>query len=187
MSHEEIYKKNVCSTFISGATETSTRTLLSRMGEKRSLREHSTSESSCSIRSIKITNIINDTTSSSSASSSQHHSSSSIEKLDDNFFGAFQEHYEYLMDKGLIETCQVNASVSTSVLSSVNVTSCSNGISSSIARLQNGDENLSGNVSFKEFLHQYNELNKWLEQMLSFNSKTTSSHSEKYTNQVIIF
>lgn len=37
-----------------------------------------------------------------------HQSSSSIEKLDDNFCGAFQEHYEYLMDKGLIETCQVN-------------------------------------------------------------------------------
>lgn len=36
-----------------------------------------------------------------------HKSSSSIEKLDDNFCGAFQEHYEYLMDKGLIETCQV--------------------------------------------------------------------------------
>lgn len=37
-----------------------------------------------------------------------HMSSSSIEKLDENFCGAFQEHYEYLMDKGLIETCQVN-------------------------------------------------------------------------------
>jgi hypothetical protein len=37
-----------------------------------------------------------------------HQSSSSIEKLDGNFCGAFQEHYEYLMDKGLIETCQVN-------------------------------------------------------------------------------
>lgn len=36
-----------------------------------------------------------------------HQSSSSIERLDGNFCGAFQEHYEYLMDKGLIETCQV--------------------------------------------------------------------------------
>ena len=36
-----------------------------------------------------------------------HQSSSSIEKLDGNFCGAFQEHYEYLMDEGLIETCQV--------------------------------------------------------------------------------
>jgi len=36
-----------------------------------------------------------------------HQSSSSIEKLDSNFCGAFQEHYEYLMDEGLIETCQV--------------------------------------------------------------------------------
>ncbi len=33
---------------------------------------------------------------------------SSIEKLDGQFCGAFQEHYDYLMDKGLIETCQVN-------------------------------------------------------------------------------
>ena len=38
----------------------------------------------------------------------QQISSSSIEKLDENFCGAFQEHYEYLMDKGLIETCQVS-------------------------------------------------------------------------------
>jgi hypothetical protein len=37
-----------------------------------------------------------------------HMSSSSMEKLDENFCGAFQEHYEYLMDKGLIETCQVS-------------------------------------------------------------------------------
>lgn len=185
MSYKEIYKKTVCSAVIDGATETSASTLSSTISGKRSLREHSTSESSCSIRSIKITNIINDTTSSSSASSSQHQSSSSIEKLDDNFFGAFQEHYEYLMDKGLIETCQVNASVSASVLSSVNAASCgSNDLSSSIVRFQNEDESMSGNVSFKEFLHQYNELNKWLEQMLSFNSKSTSSHSEKYTNQV---
>lgn len=36
-----------------------------------------------------------------------HQSSSSIEKLDSTFCGAFQEHYEYLMDEGLIETCQV--------------------------------------------------------------------------------
>ncbi len=40
--------------------------------------------------------------------SMQQISSSSIEKLDENFCGAFQEHYEYLMDKGLIETCQVS-------------------------------------------------------------------------------
>lgn len=37
-----------------------------------------------------------------------HMSTSSIEKLDEQFCGAFQEHYEYLMDKGLIETCQVS-------------------------------------------------------------------------------
>ncbi len=33
---------------------------------------------------------------------------SSIDKLDAQFCGAFQEHYDYIMDKGLIETCQVN-------------------------------------------------------------------------------
>ena len=43
-----------------------------------------------------------------SMKSMQQISSSSIEKLDENFCGAFQEHYEYLMDKGLIETCQVS-------------------------------------------------------------------------------
>lgn len=182
MSYKEIYKKKVCSTVTSGMNKNSTSALLPRISDKRTIREHFASESSCSIRSIKITNVIKDL--SSSASSSQHESSSSIEKLDDNFFGAFQEHYEYLMDKGLIETCQVNASASTSVLSSINLTSCTNDNSSSAPRFQNDSENTSGNVSFKEFLHQFNELNKWLEQMLSFNSKSTSSHSEKYTNQV---
>ena len=43
-----------------------------------------------------------------SMKSMQQISSSSIEKFDENFCGAFQEHYEYLMDKGLIETCQVS-------------------------------------------------------------------------------
>lgn len=37
-----------------------------------------------------------------------HKSTSSLEKLDENFYGAFQQHYEFLMDKGLIETCQVS-------------------------------------------------------------------------------
>lgn len=44
----------------------------------------------------------------SSSELASHQSSSSIEKLDGNFCGAFQEHYEYLMDEGLIETCQVS-------------------------------------------------------------------------------
>ena len=35
------------------------------------------------------------------------YSSTSIENLDEDIWGEFQEHYEYLMDKGLIETCQV--------------------------------------------------------------------------------
>ena len=36
------------------------------------------------------------------------YSSTSIENLNDDIWGEFQEHYEYLMDKGLIETCQVD-------------------------------------------------------------------------------
>jgi hypothetical protein len=35
------------------------------------------------------------------------YSSTSIENLDENLCDEFQEHYDYLMDKGLIETCQV--------------------------------------------------------------------------------
>lgn len=52
-------------------------------------------------------NVKSSTSTSSNTDLVMHKSSSSIEKLDDNFCGAFQEHYEYLMDKGLIETCQV--------------------------------------------------------------------------------
>ena len=43
---------------------------------------------------------------------------------------------------------------------------------------------MSGNVSFKEFLHQYNELKRWLEQMQFSYSDSISSFCEKYTNQV---
>ena len=47
---------------------------------------------------------------------------------------------------------------------------------------------MSGNVSFKEFLHQYYELRKWLEQLKSFKQTTRFNNSmsscEKYTNQI---
>ena len=45
---------------------------------------------------------------------------------------------------------------------------------------------MSGNVSFKEFLHQYNELKRWLEQMqsISISGQDLSSYCEKYTNQI---
>ncbi len=45
---------------------------------------------------------------------------------------------------------------------------------------------MSGNVSFKEFLHQYNELKRWLEQMqsISCSGQAVSSYCEKYTNQI---
>ena len=47
-------------------------------------------------------------------------------------------------------------------------------------------ENKSGSVSFTEFLHQINELNKWLEQMQSISlSNSVTSCCEKYANQVI--
>ena len=58
--------------------------------------------------------------------------------------------------------------------------------------IQSDYENMSGSVSFKEFLHQYDELKRWLEQMQSFRDAesaapshhTKSSYSEKYTNQI---
>ena len=174
MNRKETFKKSACSS-----------TLVGSMLEASSLItavpcDYTQYEESCSMSSIKLANAID---SFSSASSSQHQSSSSIEKLDDSFFGSFQEHYDYLMDKGLIETCQVGASVSTSLLSSSTISTSSN--TTTLSKIQNDDyENMSGNVSFKEFLHQYNELNKWLEQMMCFNQKSTSSNSEKYTNQV---
>ena len=48
---------------------------------------------------------------------------------------------------------------------------------------------MSGSVSFKEFLHQYDELKRWLEQIQSFRhaesaSTNKSSYCEKYTNQI---
>jgi hypothetical protein len=40
-------------------------------------------------------------------------------------------------------------------------------------------------VSFKEFLHQYNQLKSWLDQLKSFNTDSSlSSYCEKYTKQV---
>lgn len=93
-----------------------------------------------------------------------HKSSSSIEKLDDKFCGAFQEHYEYLMDEGLIETCQVSGTPSLTPIET---------------------ENINANVSYKEFLHQFNQLKKWLEELQSFSfTSQTTSYCEKYTNQV---
>lgn len=115
-----------------------------------------------------------------------HKSSSSIEKLDDNFCGAFQEHYEYLMDKGLIETCQVSVTFSFLYLTFATICHLNFIFKHSGTQLiQNEYENMSGNVSFKEFLHQYNQLKSWLDQLKSFNNDTTlSSYCEKYTKQV---
>lgn len=55
-----------------------------------------------------------------------------------------------------------------------------------ITPIQSDYENMSGNVSFKEFLHQYNELKRWLEQMqsISCSGQEVSSYCEKYTNQI---
>ncbi len=46
----------------------------------------------------------------------------------------------------------------------------------------NQDEN--ENVSFKEFLHQYEEFKKWLEHMNTFKSVNCMSNCEKYTNHI---
>ena len=50
--------------------------------------------------------------------------------------------------------------------------------------IQNECETMSGNVSFKEFLHQYNQLKIWLDKLRSLNNDASSSYSEKYTKQV---
>ena len=184
MNRREVHKK--ATTCFSTLVDTARSPVLMASGHNR---DYSTSESSsCSMSSIKMSPGMKDTIESSSTSSSQRQSSSSIEKLDDNFFGAFQEHYDYLMDKGLIETCQVGATTSSVMLSSSSSCALSTSGSNVAVLKPSGDdyENMSGNVSFKEFLHQYNELNKWLEQMLCFNQKAASSNSEKYTNQVKI-
>ena len=50
---------------------------------------------------------------------------------------------------------------------------------------QNHHENISGTVSFSEFLHQIEELTKWLNQIQSVNIENSlNSFCEKYANQV---
>ncbi len=111
-------------------------------------------------------------------------SSSSIEKLEDDKFcgGAFQEHYEYLMDKGLIETCQHSANGG-----AVSANNQSNILQAAAVAAAAADcETMNGNVSYREFMHQYNELKRWLERLQSFNNSpdSISSQCEKYTNQI---
>jgi hypothetical protein len=91
-------------------------------------------------------------------------SSSSIDKLDNSFNDEFQEHYEYLMDEGLIQKCQHNGS-----------------------QLFQDESNSNTKVSFKEFIHQYEELKKWLRQMKSFNRNQplVSNCCAKYSNQIL--
>jgi len=45
---------------------------------------------------------------------------------------------------------------------------------------------MSGNVTFNEFIHQYNELKRWLERMKSItcSGQQESGYCEKYTNQL---
>lgn len=116
------------------------------------------------------------------------YSSTSIENLNENLWDAFQEHYEYLMDKGLIETCQViqfrnllNTFKSSEYTYSLNVIHFLK-----LSGIQaNQNENVSGTVSFTEFLHQFNELTKWINQMQSMRfDSSLDSFCEKYANQV---
>ena len=47
------------------------------------------------------------------------------------------------------------------------------------------NQNISGNVSFSEFLHQIEELTKWLNQIQTMNIENSiNSSCEKYANQV---
>ena len=51
--------------------------------------------------------------------------------------------------------------------------------------IQDHRENISGSVSFTEFLHQIEELTKWLNQIQSMNIENSiNSCCEKYANQV---
>ncbi|RNA25322.1 nesprin-1 [Brachionus plicatilis] len=92
-----------------------------------------------------------------------HKSTSSLEKLDENFYGAFQQHYEFLMDKGLIETCQHSGAQKTD------------------------SQDLNVNVSYREFMHQFNQIKSWLDQFRCFRhtNKASASFCEKYSNQIV--
>jgi hypothetical protein len=88
-------------------------------------------------------------------------STSSLEKLDYN---------EYIMDKALLAIDQMNTK---------NIDDYEDE--------ENYYSNMSGNVSYKEFMHQYNELKRWIDRLQSFNNDTESmsSYCEKYTKQVL--
>jgi hypothetical protein len=89
----------------------------------------------------------------------------------DNVWDSFQEHYEYLMDEGLIDSCKLDKKALNSNYQT-------------------------DNISLSEFTYQLNQLNKWLDRLRSFNSNSntsnitttntssTSSCCEKYANQV---
>lgn len=73
--------------------------------------------------------------------------------------------------------------------STENTTDTTTNPNNSSQSIQYDYESMSGNVSFKEFLHQYDELNKWLEQIQSFKKDeklSKKSFCEIYTNQVNI-
>ena len=65
-------------------------------------------KSTNSLKSLALRAKMNTLSKSNSELRLSHISTTSMEKLDEQFCGAFKEHYEYLMDKGLIETCQVS-------------------------------------------------------------------------------
>nr|KAG5714588.1 hypothetical protein BaRGS_007034 [Batillaria attramentaria] len=77
----------------------------------------------------------------------------------DELWKAIESNYQYLMDKEIIETCQSTESD------------------------LSHDEDFVPNVSFAEFLKQYQELIDWLNQAQRNTQRTVTSLSEKYLNQ----
>ncbi|XP_076464903.1 uncharacterized protein LOC143296731 [Babylonia areolata] len=78
----------------------------------------------------------------------------------DELWKAIESNYQYLMDKEIIETCQ-----------------------STETALTGEEEDVVPNVSFTEFLKQYQELIDWLNQTQRNTQRTLTSLSEKYLNQ----
>ncbi|GAB1600555.1 uncharacterized protein LOC115209158 [Argonauta hians] len=80
----------------------------------------------------------------------------------DELWAAIESNYQYLMDDEIIETCRSTESD---------------------LSLDDEDLAINPNVSFQEFMQQYQELNDWLNKIQAFTHRKVMSRSEKYLNQ----
>lgn len=80
----------------------------------------------------------------------------------DELWAAIESNYQYLMDDEIIETCRSTESD---------------------LSLDDEDTSINPNVSFQEFMQQYQELTEWLNQIQAFTQRKVMCQSEKYLNQ----